>query len=660
MRLYDFAFKNLKGNLYRYVMYYLSNVFTISVFYIFLNFLFHPRLRSGPLAPSETVNVGAENGIFICLIIIFIFTVLFISYATSIFLKSRGKEFGLLSLFGMTNKQIKKYVLTEGIIISLVSIISGVLAGMLFSKLFFMAMEAFMDISLPFNVSLTATLLTVIIFLGLFQVVNLLAASKIRNKEIVDNLKTERVPKKMPRYSRIKAALGVILLGLGYITAWIVDGALVIFAMIPVVLIVVLGTYFIFTQFSIVLANKLANNKGLFYNKTNMVAFSQMIFKLKDTAKVLFLASILGAITFTATETIYSFFTEIPNISGISDMPQDIAILQKSENLYDDESINEAIRILEDEGISIEEYYKVKLINVTNETDKDSEGNGTYILAISNSDYNMLARSAGREMVTVNENEVIYNYPFTTNLFDEVTDIERVYPYEVMELNLNGETKNFKVKGETHGSVTTLIMNYSDLVVLNDNDYKKLMDNATEKDIRIFNGINVDNWKRSYKGSLEIADMLGMKYKNSFYSKVIPYRQMRSFYGFTLFLGFFIAFLFFLATGSIIYFKLFNEIKQDGVEYGILKKIGITKKEMNSMITKQIAVIFFLPFIVSTFHSLFALKSLANLLNAILIKNGLIVMVGYFIFQGIYFLIIRRIFINRICSATGTGVFASN
>lgn len=123
---------------------------------------------------------------------------------------------------------------------------------------------------------------------------------------------------------------------------------------------------------------------------------------------------------------------------------------------------------------------------------------------------------------------------------------------------------------------------------------------------------------------------------------------MRNFYGFTLFLGFFIAFLFFLATGSIIYFKLFNEIKQDGIEYGILKKIGITKKEMNSMITKQIAVVFFLPFIVSTLHSLFALKSLANLLNASLIKNGLLVMVGYFVFQGIYFLIIRKIFINKI------------
>lgn len=652
MRLYDFALKNLKGNLYRYVMYYLSNVFTIAVFYIFLNFLFHPRLRSGPLAPSATVHSGAMSGIFICLVIIIIFTVLFIGYATSMFIKSRGKEFGLLSLFGMTNKQIRKYILTEGSIIAVLSIISGVLVGVLFTKLFFMAMEAFIGISLPFNISLIATLLTIIGFFVLFEVVNILSVLKIKNKEIVDQLKSSKIPKELPKFSEKKSALGVFLLVLGYITAWLVDGAFVIFAMIPVVLIVVLGTYFIFTQFSIALANKLTNNKGLFYKKTNMMAFSQMIFKLKDTAKVLFLAAILGAITFTATETIYSFFTEIPNISGINNMPQDIAIIQRGENLNDDKSLDKAIRILEDEGLNIEEIFKVKLINVTNETKKDSDGLGTYILAISNSDYNSLARSAGREPVTVNENEVIYNYPFMTYLNEEGTELGRMYPYEVMELNLNGVTRNFKVEREVHGPVATLIMRYSDLVILNDNDYKKLMDKATDKDLRIFNGINVDNWKRSYKASLEIQDMLGVGYQNNFYSKAIPYREMRSFYGFTLFLGFFIAFLFFLATGSIIYFKLFNEIKQDGIEYGILKKIGITKKEMNSMITKQIAFVFFLPFVVSTLHSLFALKSLANLLDASLIRNGLIVMVGYFIFQGIYFLIIRRIFINKIDELT--------
>lgn len=648
MKLYDIALKNLKGNLYRYIMYYLSNMFTVAVFYIFSSFLFHPKVRREPLAPSATVHAGAVNGIIICLIIIAIFTVLFVSYATSIFLKSRGKEFGLLSLFGMTSKQIRRYVFIERNIITALSIATGLLMGILFSKLFFMAMEAFMDISLPFYISLKALLLTVVLFFLLFEVVNLLSLFQIRSKEIVEQLKMQKIPKEIPKFSKFKSLLGLGLLIIGYVTAWIVDDEFVILAMIPVVLIVVAGTYFIFTQFSILLANKLTNNKKIFYNRTNMVAFSQMRFKLKDTAKVLFLASVLGAITFTATETIFSFFTEMPKIMGLNNIPQDIAIIQKGENLNDNLSIVKAMDILKDYGFVVEEYQRVKLIRVINEKEEYEDGHVSDILAISNSDYNKLASYMGKEKVQVGEGEVIYNYPFRTDYYDKGIVKNIVFPYEAVTLNINGESKEFSVKGEVHGSVTTLPNIYSDLIILNDEDYKEILKKAEEKDMLIFNGIHIDKWERAYETSIKIQNMLGEKYEGFFYSKSIPYREERNYFGVALFIGFFVAFLFFIASGSIIYFKLFNEIKQDGIEYNILKKIGITKKEMKGMITKQIAAIFFLPFIVSTIHSLFALKSLSNLLDANLLKNGLIVMVGYFICQGIYFLIIRKIYINKI------------
>ncbi len=648
MKLYDIALKNLKGNLYRYIMYYLSNMFTVAVFYIFSSFLFHPKVRREPLAPSATVHAGAVNGIKICLIIIAIFTVLFVSYATSIFLKSRGKEFGLLSLFGMTSKQIRRYVFIERNIITALSIATGLLMGILFSKLFFMAMEAFMDISLPFYISLKALLLTVVLFFLLFEVVNLLSLFQIRSKEIVEQLKMQKIPKEIPKFSKFKSLLGLGLLIIGYVTAWIVDDEFVIRAMIPVVLIVVAGTYFIFTQFSILLANKLTNNKKIFYNRTNMVAFSQMRFKLKDTAKVLFLASILGAITFTATETIFSFFTEMPKMMGLNNIPQDIAIIQKGENLNDNLSIVKAMEILKDDGFTVEEYQRVKLINVINEKEEQKNSHASDILAISNSDYNKLADYIGKDKIQVGKGEAVFNYAFMTDYYDKGIVKNIVFSYEAVTLNINGESKEFSVKGEVYGSVTTLPNIYSDLIILNDEDYKEILKKAEEKDMLIFNGIHIDKWKRSYETSIKIQNMLGEKYEGFFYSKSIPYREKRNYFGVSLFIGFFIAFLFFIASGSIIYFKLFNEIKQDGIEYNILKKIGITKKEMKGMITKQIAVIFFLPFIVSTMHSLFALKSLSNLLDANLLKNGLIVMAGYFICQGIYFLIIRKIYINKI------------
>lgn len=184
-------------------------------------------------------------------------------------------------------------------------------------------------------------------------------------------------------------------------------------------------------------------------------------------------------------------------------------------------------------------------------------------------------------------------------------------------------------------------------MILNDQDFEEVSKKVKQENKAVYTGINIKKWQRTYKASMEIKDSLGEKYEGNFYSKAIPYKETRKSFGMVLFIGFFIAFLFFIASGSVIYFKLFNEIKQDGIEYGILKKIGTTDKEINDIITKQIGIIFFLPFIVSTSHSLFALKSLSNLMQRNLITNGLTVMVGYLIFQVIYFMVIRAIYIDK-------------
>ena len=186
------------------------------------------------------------------------------------------------------------------------------------------------------------------------------------------------------------------------------------------------------------------------------------------------------------------------------------------------------------------------------------------------------------------------------------------------------------------------------MFILSDMDYEEIFNMAKKEDIVKYNGFNLNKWEKSYDASMEIKEKLGEEYQDSFYSKAIPFKENRKSFGMILFIGFFISFLFFIASGSIIYFKLFNEIKQDKVEYNILSKIGTTEKEINKIITKQIGIIFFLPFVVSTMHSFFALKSLSNLLETNLFTNGLVVMLGYLVFQVIYFIIIRRIYINRV------------
>lgn len=639
MKISNMAVSNVKGNLYRYVMYYLSNAFAVTVFFIFANFVLHPSIDMNSIGGSATLTQGATRGMIACQVIIVMFSILFVAYSTSIFLKSRGKEFGLLSLYGMTRKQIRKYVFIESTIISILSIVTGILTGAIFSKLFFMIMEVFLDISIPFNISFKALGLTSILFFILFEIISILTVFQIRNKEIVEQLKSSKTPKIIPTFSKFKSILGVLLMVIGYGVAWFVPGMLVAVAMIPVIFIVTLGTYFIFTQFSIAVSNRILKNEKLLYKKTNMVAYSQMIFKLQDTAKVLFLAAILGAFTFSATETMYSFFSEIPRLSGI-DTPQDMVIVQRGDSLNDNIE-----KILDNKDLEIKEIHKMKsLILYSKKQDKDFE----QYFVISNTDYNELASSLGKELVDIKEGEIIYSYPYELSPMRNNGE-QKMVGWEDINLNIGEETGNFKLIKEVRGNLMSLSnVGYFDSLILNDKDFEEALKIVNQQDQVIYTGINLDKWQDSYESSIEIRNELGGNYSRAYYSKAIPYKEARNNFGLALFIGFFIAFLFFIASGSIIYFKLFNEIKQDAVEYAILRKIGTTSKEINKIITKQIGIIFFLPFVVSTLHSFFALKSLSNMLMTNLFTNGVIVMFGYLIFQMIYFIIIRAIYIKRI------------
>lgn len=492
----------------------------------------------------------------------------------------------------MTKKQIRKYVLVENTIISVLSITTGILTGIIFSKLFFMVMEAFLKFSIPFNISLKALGLTALVFFILFEIISIFNIFKIRNKEIVEQIKSSRKPKVTPKFSKIKSILGVLLIAIGYGIAWIVPGTGVVAAMLPVIFIVIVGTYFIFTQFGIAVSNGILKNKNLLYKKTNMVAYSQMIFKLQDTAKVLFLAAILGAFTFSATEIIYSFFTEIPRLMGIQ-TSQDMAIVQRGDRIEED-----IVSVLNKKDLEITNIDKINAL-ILNKERANKEAIQEFFV-ISNKDYNALAKFQGRELLDIKLGEVVYSYP-----------------YEPLN------------KG-------------------NDNDFDKALKKTDQDNQILYTGINLKNWKDSYDISMEIGNELNPDNGLTYYSKVIPYKEARNDFGLILFIGFFISFLFFIASGSIIYFKLFNEIKEDAVEYGILRKIGITKKEINKIITKQIGIIFFLLFVVNTLHSFFALKSLSNMLKTNLFTNGVVVMLGYLVFQIIYFMAIRAIYIRSI------------
>jgi putative ABC transport system permease protein len=147
MRFHNIAYKNIKGNLNKYVMYYLSNLIVVMVFFIFSNFLYNPALND--ISKLGTMGALTSRVMYLCEGVILVFTLFFTTYSITNFLKSREKEFGLLSMFGITKSQLRGYVMLENFIVALTSIVTGLLLGILFSKLFIMAVVAIMDLNTP-------------------------------------------------------------------------------------------------------------------------------------------------------------------------------------------------------------------------------------------------------------------------------------------------------------------------------------------------------------------------------------------------------------------------------------------------------------------------------------------------------------------------------
>ncbi|GED16318.1 FtsX-like permease family protein [Aneurinibacillus migulanus] len=303
MTFRSLALSNIQGNWRSYSAFFMSSVFSVMIFYIYAAFLAHPDVMSGHIVAAEKVR----KGMVFCEYVIVIFSFLFVLYSNSAFLKTRKQEFGLFSLFGMTRMQLRKLVIYENMAIAVLAIGVGIGLGILFSKLFFMALAVLLDINDPmvFAVPLGAVWLTAGSFLVLFAIISLWIALRMGRTEILDLLKASQQPKGQLVYSRWLVLLAVVCLGAAYSMALMLNEAYFDLLVLLILLTVIIGTYLLFTQLSIMLLKFIQKRVDIYYNRTNMIVFAQIGYKMKDNARMLFIVSILSAVILTATSAIY-------------------------------------------------------------------------------------------------------------------------------------------------------------------------------------------------------------------------------------------------------------------------------------------------------------------------------------------------------------------
>ncbi|WP_044640199.1 FtsX-like permease family protein [Risungbinella massiliensis] len=312
MRFHLLALSNLRGNWRSYGAFFLSSLFSVMIFYIYTAFLAHPDVVSGDMIAATKVR----KGMVLCQYIIVIFSVLFVLYSNSAFLKIRMYEFGLFSLFGMTRKQLRKLILYENAVIAVLAILVGISLGILFSKLFFMILTVLLHLHDPiaFVVPLGAVWITLSVFFGIFTLITFWMVLQLeQNTEIEDLLQSSQQSKKELHYSPWFVVLAIGFLGGAYTIVLFLNGSN--FALLDLknfillslfcLLVVMFGTYLFISQFSILLLRFIQRFHRVYYYRTNMIVFAQLGYKIKDNSRLLFILSIMSSVILTASCTFY-------------------------------------------------------------------------------------------------------------------------------------------------------------------------------------------------------------------------------------------------------------------------------------------------------------------------------------------------------------------
>ncbi|RJX39367.1 ABC transporter permease [Paenibacillus pinisoli] len=643
MTFRSLALSNVRGNWRSYSAFFLSSVFSVLIFYLYASFLNHPDVVNGHILSAAKVRDGMQ----FCLYIIMVFSFLFILYSNSAFLKTRKQEFGLFSLFGMTKSQLRKLVIYENIVIAIMAIAVGIGLGILFSKLFFMALAALLGMSdsIAFAVPLKAVWLTAGGFFALFLLISFWTVLRMGRTEIIDLLKASRQPKGKLIFSRWLVIIGALSLAMGYGMALMMDSYNFVILALPILITVVVGTYFLFTQLSIVILKFIQKRHGLYYKRTNMLIFAQLGYKIRDNARILFVVSILSAVIMTALGTVY-----IMHVQGKQDLvkssPFSFAYVEKG--LYTHNVINpdDLQRIVKEGGFSYD--YEAKIVgiglekySITFDGDTSTQlGNGhdetneyqRNAMIISASDYNKLAKEQGKPQLAVESGKLTLLY----RNFDKTQfGSGKAAGY------VNGEKIELPVSGSIDTSVTNNWIDANSLtLVMDDLTYINTLSGISEDEQLVFYGYELKNWEKAAPIVEKLVKLVpdDMKYEVDF-TRPQRYSELNETVSLTLFIGLFISLLFFIAAGSMIYFKLFTEIQEDQAQFKGLSRIGMTKKEVRRVVVSQIAIIFFIPCIVGISHALFAMRSLDNMMNTSNWIYSFVVIGIYVGMQTIYFLL---------------------
>lgn len=564
------AVSNIRKNKKIFFPYIIMGIFSVMMYYMMVSLMNNDGIRKMPY--SDNILALLPIGLWVARI----FIVVFLFYINSFLMKQRLKEIGLYNILGMEKRHIAVMMFFENVFVFITVFVSGMILGMVFSKLMFLILMKMIAVSsVPkFQMEMTSVLMTGGYFLAIYFVTFLYNLCKIHLSNPVELLHGTEAGEKEPKTKILMTLIGLCCIGFGYYFALTTKSPMAAMnTFFNAVILVVIGTYALFTAGSIALLKLMRKNKHFYYRTGHFFSISGMIYRMKQNAAGLANICILSTMVLISISTTVSLYAGIQTTIATRS-PKEIDVTANLSDYEDTTAVDEAIaKINEQHQVTMKDYTAVHSMGMITAYG----GDGKYTLA------------DGKGLVIADEKQGVYMEVISLDEYNTVCHTgETLKDGEVLLY-----TQNKELKGQT-----SMQMQIGTAV----NDYQiasYLPEPEMDFGLQAYSGAvkcllvvvpgkeDVQKWRQQ---ALEAENSYEMA------------EQLYQIYGGLLFVGLFIGILFLMATALIIYYKQISEGYQDKKRFEIMQNVGMSLTEVKKTIRSQVLMVFFLPLVAAGIH----------------------------------------------------------
>lgn len=672
------AWDGIRKNKRFYLPYILTCIGMVMMFYIIHYLAAMPTLKEMSGGDSMTMVLGF--GFWV----IALFAVIFLFYTNSFLMRRRQKEFGLYNMLGMGKNHLSILLLWENGILFSISMVGGLLSGILLSKLaeLFMIMLMGGEATYTLRIDPEAFRDTWTIFIPVFALIVVKGLIQIRRSSAVNLVKSDTVGEKPPKANYLFGIAGILILAGAYYIALSIKSPLIAMAwFFLAVCMVIVATYLLFISGSVMLCRLLQKNKRYYYKPNHFVSVSSMVYRMKRNgaglASICILCTMVLVIMMGA-GSLYVGQEESLNTRYPHEFAASVDFLTEGETKRYSEEKADYFYAQVDEVLNSYDVTPENAEQVLSTTATGMLKDGALILDPSTVD---AANTETMEYVTQ-----IYLIPLSA--YNQCMGTDKTLNSGEVFLHCVRRTYDAPVITLSDGTVLTVKEHLTDMMgsgeaamqiipsmfIVTD-DIEAVME-SFNKELGSMSGEYKCRLEVSYSFDADLSEEQQMELGEAIRERVreLDYTGDGGFYSYNVeckaeeradfyglfggifFLGIFLSILFLAATVLIIYYKQVTEGYEDEARFEIMRKVGMTAKDIRKSINSQMLTVFFLPLVTAAVHTAFAFPIVQKLLAIFNLRNTAlslmvtgVAIVIFGIFYGVIYKITSNAYYSIVC-----------